>query len=166
MADDDNFDIDIYGDDGADTTDFQQDDHNLEGDKGEEQHLEGAQFDETYDDHKKDDDADSIEFKLDDKEDEPRTSNEKQQQISTTQGTESTTSQLPKQAPVQQGVKRKEGLDDRRVEPGASSAMIVSEVQWWTTDDDIRGWANQCDCEDELKDITFSEHKVNGKAKG
>ena len=65
-----------------------------------------------------------------------------------------------------QGVKRKEGSDDRSVDPGATSALLVSELSWWQTDDDIRGWARQADCEDELVGITFSEHKVNGKSKG
>lgn len=69
-------------------------------------------------------------------------------------------------APPQQGVKRKEGSDDRPVDPGATSALLVSELNWWNTDDDVRGWARHANCEDELKDITFSEHKVNGKSKG
>lgn len=64
----------------------------------------------------------------------------------------------------QQGVKRKG--DDRPVDPGATSALTVSDLNWWNTDDDVRGWARQAHCEDELKDITFSEHKVNGKSKG
>ena len=66
----------------------------------------------------------------------------------------------------QQGVKRKEGSDSRPVDPGATSALLLSELQWWTTDDDIRNWIRRASCEDELKDITFSEHKVNGKSKG
>lgn len=66
----------------------------------------------------------------------------------------------------QQGVKRKEGSDDRPIDPGATSALLLSELQWWTTDDDIRNWIRRASCEDELKDITFSEHKVNGKSKG
>ena len=74
--------------------------------------------------------------------------------------------QLPKQAPQTQGLKRKEGADDRFVDPGAMPALYISELPWWITDDDIRGWANQSECEDELEDITFSEHKVNGKSKG
>ncbi len=66
----------------------------------------------------------------------------------------------------QQGVKRKEGSDDRPLDPGATSALLISELNWWNTDDDIRGWIREANCEHELKDITFSEHKVNGKSKG
>ena len=73
---------------------------------------------------------------------------------------------LPKRAPQIQGLKRKEGSDDRFVDPGATTALFISELHWWVTDDDIRGWANQSQCEDELDDVTFSEHKVNGKSKG
>ncbi|WDK23509.1 RRM domain-containing protein [Colletotrichum graminicola] len=64
----------------------------------------------------------------------------------------------------QQGVKRKG--DDRPVDPGATTALMISDLNWWNTDDDIRGYARAAHCEDELKDITFSEHKVNGKSKG
>lgn len=66
----------------------------------------------------------------------------------------------------QQGVKRKEGSDERPVDPGATTAIMLSELNWWNTDDDVRGWVRQAGCENELKDITFSEHKVNGKSKG
>lgn len=69
-------------------------------------------------------------------------------------------------APPQQGVKRKESSDERPVDPGATSALLVSELNWWNTDGDVRGWARDANCEDELKDVTFSEHKVNGKSKG
>lgn len=71
------------------------------------------------------------------------------------------------QSAPQQGVKRKqEETDDRPVDPGATNALLVSDMQWWVTEDEIRGWVNSAACEDELKDITFSEHKVNGKSKG
>ena len=73
---------------------------------------------------------------------------------------------LPKQAPQTQGLKRKEGIDERFVDPGATTALFISDLHWWITDDDVRGWANQSECEDELEDMTFSEHKVNGKSKG
>lgn len=71
------------------------------------------------------------------------------------------------QAAPQQGVKRKqEEADDRPIDPGATNALLVSEMQWWVTEDEIRGWIGSAACEEELKDITFSEHKVNGKSKG
>ncbi|KAJ3576342.1 hypothetical protein NPX13_g3736 [Xylaria arbuscula] len=66
----------------------------------------------------------------------------------------------------QQGVKRKGESDDRPIDPGATHCLLLSDLNWWATDDDIRGWVAQASCEDELKDITFSEHKVNGKSKG
>lgn len=56
--------------------------------------------------------------------------------------------------------------DDRSVDPGATTALMINELNWWTTDDDIRGWLREGGCEDGIKDMTFSEHKVNGKSKG
>ena len=58
------------------------------------------------------------------------------------------------------------GEDTREADADATEAVIISELQWWITDDDIRGWARFCGAEDDLQDITFSEHKVNGKCKG
>ena len=88
------------------------------------------------------------------------------QKISSTDESAPDPVHLPKQAPQAQGLKRKDGADDRPVDAGATTALFVSELHWWVNDDDIRGWANQARCEDELEEITFSEHKVNGKSKG
>ena len=65
-----------------------------------------------------------------------------------------------------QGIKRKSDSDERPVDPGATTALLVSELNWWHSDDDIRGWCWDAHCEDELINITFSEHKVNAKSKG
>lgn len=66
----------------------------------------------------------------------------------------------------QQGTKRKQEDDGRPVDSTATSALMINELNWWTTDDDIRGWARAVEAEDEIKDLTFSEHKINGKSKG
>jgi hypothetical protein len=63
------------------------------------------------------------------------------------------------------GIKRKD-YEDRPTDPDATTALVISDLFWWTTDDDIRGWVNSAHAEDELKEVTFNEHKVNGKSKG
>jgi hypothetical protein len=66
--------------------------------------------------------------------------------------------------PATQGTKRK-GIDEQ-ADPDATTALLVSELAWWETEDDIRAWTNQAGVEPQLKEVTFSEHKVNGKSKG
>ena len=68
----------------------------------------------------------------------------------------------------QQGVKRKSEseIDDRPVDPNATPALMLSDLNWWTTDDGVRAYTREVGCEDELKEVTFSEHRVNGRSKG
>lgn len=147
-TEDDNFDIDIYGDGGGFNTneqgDFKQEDSDLALDVPEHnQNQNGTAHGNN--------------------------SEEQKPKIEEGKGTNgehvTPTEQPPHGLPTQQGVKRKEH-DDRPCDPDAMTALLISDLYWWTTDDDIRGWVREADCEAELKDITFSEHKVNGKSKG
>ena len=161
-TEEDNFDIDIYGDGGED---YQQDTqggvelsvdttntHTHEANGVTTAEKESKPSPKHYEESKPNTDTHMF--------------GDGQQKISSTDGPSQDQLQPPKQAPQQQGVKRKEGSDDRPIDLGATSALFISDLHWWTTDDDIRGWVNQSECEDELRDITFSEHKVNGKSKG
>ncbi|KAK3394093.1 hypothetical protein B0H63DRAFT_35460 [Podospora didyma] len=135
------FEIDVYGDAGNDNG------------VGEHDNADGA----TYDGDDSHDANGHNHHEYDDQREEKMEDNADQQQ---------SPSSAPQQLRPQQGVKRKEGSDERPVDPGATTAILVSELNWWNTDDDIRGWVAQANCEAELRDITFSEHKVNGKSKG
>lgn len=164
-AEEDNFDIDIYGDGGED---YQQDglaDGNVKAEGSNKPNANntahsGTEPNPTPQPASNGNHA-SAEIKLED-----GNPQDVAQKIASTDNSSHNAVHLPKQAPQTQGLKRQDGCDDRFVDPGATTALFISDLHWWVTDDDIRGWANQSQCEDELEDITFSEHKVNGKSKG
>lgn len=149
-SEEDNFDIDIYGDGDTEGNagDYKQEDNDisLEAPNEEQQNDHGS-------------------IKQEDLSTATSTVNGDAQYEPTTGASHPAPSQQSTPAP-QQGTKRKESSDDRPIDPGATTAIMISDLHWWTTEDDVRGWANQAGCEDELKEVTFSEHKVNGKSKG
>jgi hypothetical protein len=167
-AEEDNFDIDIYGDGGED---YHQDTADAEGIKNENVPEPSSSL--TENDNFAQENNTTLQRESGQEVDEDMKlenghldAGDTAQKISSTDESTQDPVHLPKQAPQTQGLKRKDGADDRIVDPGATTALFISELHWWVTDDDIRGWANQSQCEDELEDITFSEHKVNGKSKG
>jgi hypothetical protein len=149
---DDNFDIDIYGDGGGYNTNEQE---NYSKDEPElildapDNNANGVQVHEGGDAHYGNDHGNAA--------------NGHDHVAHADTATQET---HPPTQPPPQGQKRKEISEDRPTDPDATTALFVSDLFWWTTDDDIRGWIKQAGCEDELKDVTFSEHKVNGKSKG
>lgn len=161
-SEEDNFDIDIYGDGGED---YGQDVAQEET-KADEKLNEAPESIETIPTASSDLPANGQLEETGVKQETQYEGSDVAQKIVSTDQSAPDPVHLPKQAPQAQGLKRKGGADNRFVDPGATSALFVSELHWWINDDDIRGWANQSQCEDELEEITFSEHKVNGKSKG
>ena len=169
-TEEDNFDIDIYGDGGED---YQQDEQSAAGVNSEpspeiaQNPSESANhLFSTFDGAAETPPNGQISQPDSKPENENGHTSDVAQKIASTDESTHDPLHLPKQAPQTQGLKRKDGADDRFVDPGATTALFIAELQWWITDDDVRGWANQSQCEDELEDMTFSEHKVNGKSKG
>ncbi|KAL6712473.1 hypothetical protein ACN47E_000350 [Coniothyrium glycines] len=164
MADDDNFDIDIYGDDsyqdnGAE--DSTQADTNATTDITFDEPISTNTTAQTGNNEQANKQGAATGATNGDANNEQST-----QQIASTGGSAGN-QDVHRQAPQRQGTKRKQGEDDERpTDPGATAALMINDVNWWVSEEDIRGWANQSECEDELIEVTFNEHKVNGKSKG
>jgi hypothetical protein len=152
MAEEDNFDIDIYGDEGGQEgfNGDQTADNSYNYDEQEPDTGHGAE--KTYQTENGHDSRSKKTEGLD-------------SSMTVDDTASSTTIQPSSEPPPPQGIKRKE-MDDRIVDPNSTSAIQITELHWWITEDDLRGWCAQAGCEDEVREITFNEHKVNGKSKG
>lgn len=167
MADDDNFDIDIYGDDSYQDPNAQQDPTDILTDAPapNADANGGAPSGSTANNQTSGGQAIKTEPSGESTNSDAQ-HDQSTQQIASTGGSTGN-HEVHKQAPQQQGTKRKQGEDDDRpTDPGATAALMINDVNWWVSEEDIRGWANQSGCEDELNEVTFNEHKVNGKSKG
>ncbi|PTB70464.1 hypothetical protein BBK36DRAFT_1137135 [Trichoderma citrinoviride] len=158
---DTDFDIDFYGDAEGDANEQTNDQPHQD-----ERRQSGGDSRDSYDyrgrdDRQRDDEhEDDRRYESGRSEDveEPRQQQQQQQH-----------QQQSQQQSQHHGVKRKseeQEPNDRPIDNGATAAIMISELNWWTTDDDIRGWLRKANCEREVKELTFSEHKVNGKSKG
>jgi hypothetical protein len=166
MADDENFDIDIYGDDSGQN--YQESAPQQEvTHTGDAMNTESTTHEPAADTSK----TAGTDAEMQQNGSSGVTNGDAQPDSSTQQiastGTSVGNQAFQKQAPQQQGTKRKLGEDDDRpMAPGATAALMINDLNWWISEEDIRGWANQGGCEDELNEVTFNEHKVNGKSKG
>lgn len=151
MADDDNFDIDIYGD-GEGMDEDSKAYIKEENEKKVKKEQEGSKP--------------SSEAKVKQESEAPSTPVTASTNVKQEDSRREESEDVKPKNLIQQGIKRKGESDERRIDAGATNALTISDLHWWTTEDDIRGWTNDAGAEDELKDITFSEHKVNGKSKG
>jgi hypothetical protein len=146
MAEDDTFDIDIYGDDAQD----QAQQNNQDGD------------DLIFDDDELDNPQPVT--------DKPSNANSTPQQPPTApQGTKRKAQEYeeePGQAQQISMPSQPNSLPNSATEPGAMPALRLAELHWWTTEEDVRAFCARAGVEGELREITFGEHKINGKSRG
>src|ERR1700712_2524196 len=135
MAEDDNFDLDIYGDDVQD-----------------EEQSNQVQTDNQIQDQVQNQDA-TIGAEDDDRSsgtaqpNEPTPTQAPSQQTSSPKSNPIPAKPLVVQSNPSQGVKRK-GIDERPVDVNSTNAVQLTELNWWVTEEEIRGWCNKAGCED------------------
>ncbi|KAL9114242.1 MAG: hypothetical protein Q9227_001664 [Pyrenula ochraceoflavens] len=168
-TEEDNFDIDVYGEDGGEynTEDIKQEDHEDFEYKDESypEPLENGKVEDFENGAPHAEDPSNEDWLVGD--DYTNGAENATNEPPAPMQDEKTPSESQPQSQPQQGKKRKSmSAEDLPVDPGATTALLVSDLHWWTTEDEIRGWANTALVEPMLSDVTFSEHKVNGKSKG
>ena len=165
-ADDDTFDIDIYGDD-------VQDDQQQPGADYNEPPNGDAQADHSYGDGTAYDDQEPFDPAAED-----LTANGAQGTTSESAAQDASTTSIPANASSgPQGLKRKapddeadgqyqQRPDTRPLDPGALPALKLTEFGWWNTEEDLRAFCSAAGVEHELREVAFGEHKINGKSRG
>ncbi|KAA8915424.1 hypothetical protein TRICI_002414 [Trichomonascus ciferrii] len=48
----------------------------------------------------------------------------------------------------------------------ATGALLIGNLDWWTNEEDVRGWAVDAEVEDKVKCVLFDEIKQNARSKG
>ena len=162
-GEDDNFDIDIYGDE--EEQQQQQPQQQAEGDdfdyNYEETHEQSGHAEQNgqSNDHPIANGGGSAN---DQKASHQAVSNTPQQNLkrkAPDDESEDQTQQRPaSQTPL--------AADGRPVDPGALPSLKLSELHWWTTEEDVRAFCAAANTEHELRELAFGEHKINGKSRG
>nr|POE90209.1 hypothetical protein CFP56_20676 [Quercus suber] len=176
-TDEDTFDIDIYGDDHAalepkpnDST--QVNGHDSAGYVQHEANESAAASEQTLGAEAAAEDEIDFDIKDEPTEEQesrpPSTNTARSQSAPQTQGTKRKVEDVEGAEQDQQTEQPsyEEQVDDRPVDQGATTALKLAELHWWTNEEDLRQFCAEADAESELTELAFGEHKINGKSKG
>jgi hypothetical protein len=159
-GEDENFDIDIYGDE-------------EEQQQQQQQQAEGDDFDYTYEETQE---QSGHAEQNGQNNGQPVANSGEGANGGPNQSAFNTTQQnLKRKAPDDDGEDQSQqrtasqtplAADGRPVDPGALPSLKLSELHWWTTEEDVRAFCAAANTEHELRELAFGEHKINGKSRG
>jgi hypothetical protein len=164
-GEDDNFDIDIYGDEEEQQQQQQQQaeadefDYNYEETQEQSGHAEQSGANNG---HPVANAGDGANDQWESHQPAPLTSNNTQQNLKR-KAPDDENEDHAQQRPASQTPL---AADGRPVDPGALPSLKISELHWWTTEEDVRAFCAAANTELELREIAFGEHKINGKSRG